>query len=174
MCKPVWCLIALWNKFEMYSPRHVPDQNDDVRMSSGHSGKRSYTMRRRYFVLFPFLFNVCLWIIFRSFKWFFTTYTTLPLLLVSKCPIDKGYIRNDNGECVCPPGTALNNEEECRRCVVELGFKVDERGRCVCALDRGLIIDERGRCICPVEHGYSLNIHGQCVPSMCLTRHIII
>uniref|UniRef100_A0A2S2QFK9 Neurogenic locus notch 2 n=1 Tax=Sipha flava TaxID=143950 RepID=A0A2S2QFK9_9HEMI len=83
---------------------------------------------------------------------------------VSKCPIEKGYVRNENGECVCPPGTALNQEDECRRCIVELGFKIDENGRCVCALDRGLIIDERGRCICPTEHGYSLNIYGQCVP----------
>lgn len=85
--------------------------------------------------------------------------------LVSKCPIDKGYIRDENGECICPPGTALNQEDECRRCIVELGYKIDERGRCVCDQDRGLIIDERGRCICPTDQGYSLNIYGQCLPS---------
>lgn len=86
--------------------------------------------------------------------------------LVSKCPIEKGYVRDENGECICPPGTALNQEDECRRCIVELGYKIDERGRCVCDQDRGLIIDERGRCICPTEQGYSLNIYGQCLPSM--------
>lgn len=78
-------------------------------------------------------------------------------------------MRNENGECVCPPGTALNQEDECRRCIIELGYKIDERGRCVCALDRGFIIDERGRCICPIEHGYSLNNFGQCVPSALTT-----
>lgn len=93
---------------------------------------------------------------------------------VSKCPIEKGYIRNDDGECVCPPGTALNHEDECRRCIVELGYKVDENGRCVCALDRGLIIDERGRCICPTDYGYSLNVYGQCVPSTLLYDYTVI
>jgi len=83
-------------------------------------------------------------------------------LTVSTCRIDKGYIRNEAGECVCPPGTGLNENEDCARCLEENGFKVDERGRCVCALERGLIIDDRGNCICPVEYGYRLNISGYC------------
>lgn len=43
-------------------------------------------------------------------------------------------------------------------------MKIDERGRCVCALERGLIIDERGNCICPVEFGYRLDVRGNCIP----------
>ncbi|PNF22176.1 hypothetical protein B7P43_G05064 [Cryptotermes secundus] len=81
---------------------------------------------------------------------------------ISTCRIDKGFIRNEAGECVCPPGTGLNENEDCIRCPEQNGLKVDERGHCVCALDRGLIIDERGNCICPVEYGYMLNISGYC------------
>lgn len=43
-------------------------------------------------------------------------------------------------------------------------MKVDERGRCVCALERGLIIDERGNCVCPIEFGYQLDSRGNCIP----------
>lgn len=46
---------------------------------------------------------------------------------------------------------------------MEEGFKVDETGRCVCALERGFIIDERGRCVCPTGHGYILTPTGECV-----------
>jgi len=63
---------------------------------------------------------------------------------------------------VCPPGTGLNENEDCTRCLEQNGLKVDERGRCVCALERGLIIDDRGNCICPVEYGYRLNDSGYC------------
>lgn len=76
------------------------------------------------------------------------------LLAVPSCPVGKGYVRDDLGNCVCPPGTALNENDDCVKCPEELGLKVDERGRCVCALERGMIIDERGNCVCPVEHGY--------------------
>lgn len=79
------------------------------------------------------------------------------------CPIDRGYIIDRYGECVCPPGSALNVNEECVPCREELGYKVDETGHCVCALERGLILDDRGRCICPIEHGYRLTSDGRCI-----------
>lgn len=83
---------------------------------------------------------------------------------MSKCPIEKGYIQDENGNCVCPPNNALNQNDECVPCPPEKGLKVDESGRCVCALERGMIIDERGNCVCPVEFGYRLDINGNCSP----------
>jgi len=82
----------------------------------------------------------------------------------SLCPIDKGYIRDENGNCICPPNTAMNENDECIPCLIEKGLKVDERGRCVCALERGMIIDERGNCVCPIEFGYRLDSFGNCIP----------
>lgn len=69
-----------------------------------------------------------------------------------------------SGECLCPPDTALNENDDCVPCPIEKGLTIDERGRCVCALERGLIIDERGNCVCPVEYGYRLDVRGNCVP----------
>lgn len=83
-------------------------------------------------------------------------------LPASLCRIDKGYIRDANGNCVCPPGSALDIYGDCQPCRVELGYKIDETGRCVCALERGMVIDERGRCVCPVQHGYRLTPNGEC------------
>lgn len=80
------------------------------------------------------------------------------------CRTDKGYVRTADGKCVCPPNSALNENDECIPCRIEKGFKVDERGRCVCALERGLIIDERGNCVCPIEFGYRLDSRGNCIP----------
>jgi len=42
-----------------------------------------------------------------------------------------------------------------------IGYKLNERGRCVCATDRNMIIDENGKCTCPEEHGYVLR-NGYC------------
>uniref|UniRef100_A0A6E8W1C0 Dumpy n=1 Tax=Anopheles coluzzii TaxID=1518534 RepID=A0A6E8W1C0_ANOCL len=81
------------------------------------------------------------------------------------CPTDRGFVRNSNGECVCPPGYGLSLYDDCQPCREEDGLKVDETGRCVCALERGLIIDERGRCICPIEYGYRLTSRGECIRS---------
>lgn len=83
---------------------------------------------------------------------------------IPKCPVEKGFIRDEHGNCVCPPGTALNAYEECRHCVPELGYKIDESGHCVCALERGLIVNSRGECVCPPEHGYELDYFGNCIP----------
>ncbi|KAJ8954750.1 hypothetical protein NQ318_011445, partial [Aromia moschata] len=82
---------------------------------------------------------------------------------MAECRVDKGLIRTPDGKCVCPPNTALNENDECIHCPIEKGLKVDERGRCVCALERGLIIDERGKCVCPIEFGYHLDLRGNCV-----------
>lgn len=79
------------------------------------------------------------------------------------CPTDRGFIRNANGECACPPGYGLTIYEDCQICREEDGLKIDETGRCVCALERGMVIDERGRCICPVDYGYRLTERGECI-----------
>lgn len=80
------------------------------------------------------------------------------------CRLDKGYILTPDGRCICPPNTALNENDECIHCPITKGLKIDERGHCVCALERGLIIDERGNCICPIEFGYRLDFKGNCIP----------
>lgn len=80
------------------------------------------------------------------------------------CPTDKGFVQGPDGKCICPPTTALNENDECVYCPIEKGLKIDERGHCVCALERGLIIDERGNCICPTEFGYRLDFKGNCIP----------
>lgn len=88
---------------------------------------------------------------------------TVFFIAVTTCPIEKGLIKDENGNCVCPPRYGLNENDECMRCLEEKGLKIDERGRCVCALERGMIVDERGNCVCPTEHGYRMNHRGFCV-----------
>lgn len=82
---------------------------------------------------------------------------------VALCPTDRGFVRNANGECACPPGYGLSIYEDCQICREEDGLKIDETGRCVCALERGMVIDERGRCICPIDYGYRLTERGECI-----------
>lgn len=89
------------------------------------------------------------------------------LLSVSLCRVDKGFVRDANGNCVCSPGSALDIYENCVPCRIELGYKIDETGHCVCALERGMVRDERGRCVCPEEHDYRLTPRGECVPCKC-------
>lgn len=79
------------------------------------------------------------------------------------CRTDKGYIRTPDGKCICPPNTALNENDECIVCPIEKGLKIDEQGRCVCALERGFIRDELGNCVCPIEYGYRLDSRGNCI-----------
>ncbi|XP_048522761.1 cuticlin-3-like, partial [Dendroctonus ponderosae] len=79
------------------------------------------------------------------------------------CNRSKGYVTNAVGECVCPPHTAPNNNDDCVPCSADKGLRIDERGRCVCALERGFIIDERGNCACHLEYGYRLDARGNCV-----------
>lgn len=86
------------------------------------------------------------------------------LVSVPQCAVEKGYVVDEAGNCVCPPGTGLNANDECVRCLQERGQRIDDRGRCVCALERGMIIDERGNCVCPTEFGYKLDVNGHCVP----------
>lgn len=94
----------------------------------------------------------------------FTQFPTVFLsFAASLCRLDRGYIRDINGNCVCAPGSAVDIYGECVPCRIEDGYKVDETGRCVCALERGFINDERGRCVCPIEHGYKITPLGECV-----------
>lgn len=81
----------------------------------------------------------------------------------SLCSIEKGFVRDINGQCICPPGNALDIYEYCAPCNEERGFTVDETGHCVCALNRGFAIDEYGRCVCSIDHGYRLTVTGECV-----------
>lgn len=81
---------------------------------------------------------------------------------VVPCPENKGFVRDIDGNCVCPPGSGIDVYGDCIPCRVEDGFKIDENGRCVCALERGFIIDERGRCTCPTEYGYRITPDGRC------------
>lgn len=83
--------------------------------------------------------------------------------LVAVCRVDKGFVPDVDGNCVCPPGSGVNIYGDCIPCRVEDGYKVDETGRCVCALERGFIIDERGRCVCPTDHGYKITPLGECI-----------
>ncbi|CAH0390731.1 unnamed protein product [Bemisia tabaci] len=79
------------------------------------------------------------------------------------CPANKGFIRAENGECVCPLGYALNANDECQPCYINQGYKIDENDRCTCALDRGFIVNEFGECVCPTEFGYQRDTNGNCV-----------
>ena len=80
------------------------------------------------------------------------------------CPPGRGFILDENENCVCPPGYAFDENGNCVPCPSELGFIVDAQGRCVCDFSRGLILDPvNGRCICPP--GQELNEDGICVDS---------
>lgn len=81
----------------------------------------------------------------------------------SLCHIEKGFVRDIDGNCVCPPGTALDIYEYCIPCAPEKGYKIDETGHCICDLERGLIIDINNHCICPEDMGYRLTERGECV-----------
>lgn len=44
-----------------------------------------------------------------------------------KCPTEKGYILDDGGKCVCPPGYGVDEDENCLPCPTEkgmMGFKL--------------------------------------------------
>lgn len=82
------------------------------------------------------------------------------------CPIEKGQIRDENDNCVCPPGKAKNENDVCVICRKEIGMVINKEGECVCALEKGMIIDGHGNCRCPEEHGYVLDIYGYCKPGI--------
>lgn len=95
----------------------------------------------------------------------FLLFLTINFAGKSPCRVDKGFVRDINGNCVCPPGSGVDVYGNCVICRPEEGFRVDETGRCVCAIERGFSYDERGRCKCPVEHGYIITPLGECVPT---------
>lgn len=78
------------------------------------------------------------------------------------CSVEKGQIRDDNGNCVCPPQTAKDEHDICVPCRPEAGMIITPDGFCVCALEKGLIIDQYGHCVCPTEHNYKLDSDGNC------------
>lgn len=80
-----------------------------------------------------------------------------------QCQIDKGFVQDKDGNCVCPIGSTIDSYYGCVVCKIEKGYKIDEVGNCVCALERGMIIDERGSCICPIQYGYQLTERGECI-----------
>lgn len=48
----------------------------------------------------------------------------------SVCQLEKGQIRNEYGECVCPPNHAKNDKGICIPCYPEAGVMIDENGIC--------------------------------------------
>ena len=78
------------------------------------------------------------------------------------CPVEKGQILDEYGNCVCPPGSAKDETEVCIPCRKQSGMIINDEGYCVCALENGMIIDEYGRCVCPTQHGYRLDANGYC------------
>lgn len=89
------------------------------------------------------------------------------------CAVDKGQVRDEHGDCVCPPGTAKGDNDVCTLCRIESGMIINQDGYCVCALEKGFIIDEYGRCVCPVEHRYKLDEYGNCKPCMLIDCFVI-
>ena len=82
------------------------------------------------------------------------------------CPPGKGFILDENENCVCPPGYAFDENGNCIPCPADRGFIVDSNGRCVCDSSRGLVLDPTTkRCVCPP--GKELDANGFCVDSMC-------
>lgn len=69
---------------------------------------------------------------------------------------------DEEGNCVCPPGTAFSIDQECVICEIHKGYKI-ENGYCQCALERGMTVDHRGNCVCPTDHGYILTDSGNCI-----------
>lgn len=83
-------------------------------------------------------------------------------LTANVCPVAKGQIVDEYGNCVCPPGSAKDETEVCIPCRKQSGMIINDEGYCVCALENGMIIDEYGRCVCPIHHGYRLDANGYC------------
>ena len=88
-----------------------------------------------------------------SFYFFLTNF---PIFLVKDCPLEKGQIRDEYGNCVCPPGKGKDRNNICVTCRPEIGMRIDLEGNCVCALEKGWSYDEHGNCVCPIQHGYTV------------------
>ncbi|PDQ20212.1 hypothetical protein CN311_15505 [Mesorhizobium sanjuanii] len=79
-----------------------------------------------------------------------------------------GFVMNDAGRCVCPPGTTFRNGQ----CSPGGGVIIPPKEPKLCVLLKGQIRTEDGRCICP--RGTELN-NGACVrdkpkPEQCTIR----
>lgn len=78
------------------------------------------------------------------------------------CPIEKGQIRDEYGNCICPSGFGKDANDNCIPCRKQSNMVINEEGYCVCDLEKGFSIDEYGRCVCPTQHGYRIDANGYC------------
>lgn len=84
------------------------------------------------------------------------------LIPAEACPVGRGQIRDEYGNCVCPLGFGKDANDICIPCHRQSNMVVNEEGYCVCDLEKGFSIDEYGRCVCPTRYGYGIDAHGYC------------
>jgi len=90
------------------------------------------------------------------------------------CPIGKGQIRDEYGNCVCPPGFGKDANDVCIPCRKQSNMVINEEGFCVCDLEKGFSIDEYGRCVCPTRYGYEIDTKGYCRQSKLVIQFLIL
>ncbi|KAF7389943.1 hypothetical protein HZH68_011800 [Vespula germanica] len=81
---------------------------------------------------------------------------------INVCSPEKGQIRDEYGNCICPQRMAKDQHDICIPCHEDTGMIINNQGYCTCALEKGFLIDEYGRCICPTQDGYKLTANGYC------------
>ncbi|KAB7496769.1 hypothetical protein Anas_09923 [Armadillidium nasatum] len=93
---------------------------------------------------------------------------------VKACPIDKGYITNEEGECECPieKGFYVDENGNCKLCPVEKGFVMTAEGTCICDPSKGFVITRTGECDCPLplsraEDGSCVLVEVTPLPPIC-------
>lgn len=88
-------------------------------------------------------------------------------IAVNVCPIEKGQVRDEYGNCICPLGYGKDVNDNCVPCRRQSNMVVNEDGYCVCDLEKGFSIDEYGHCVCPTRYGYRIDASGYCRQSTC-------
>ena len=68
---------------------------------------------------------------------------------VPGCPTERGFVLGADDQCICPPTYGVSADGICAPCDESLGYRVDENGHCVCAVERGMVVDANGNCACP-------------------------
>lgn len=78
------------------------------------------------------------------------------------CPIEKGFLM-EGDKCLCPAdrGFYVDENGNCVRCLVELGYILTEDGRCICDPSKGYVVSRDGSCDCPLPAEKDDN--GNCV-----------
>ncbi|XP_047739046.1 uncharacterized protein LOC108675679 isoform X4 [Hyalella azteca] len=71
---------------------------------------------------------------------------------VAVCPIEKGFIMDDEGKCYCPHerGFYVDDNGNCALCRTDLGFILTDDGLCICDPSKGYIVTPAGVCDCPI------------------------